>query len=399
MQSIKEIYKIGPGPSSSHTIAPFEAVKIYLKKFPNADSYKVTLYGSLAKTGVGHLTDKIIIQTFHPKKCEVVFDYKNKEVHPLFFTIVGYKDGLELEIFNFISLGGGDLEVNGQINQKCDVYQQNTFNEIEKYCNENKILLYDYVYLNEPEIKKYLVKVLNRMLDVVDSGLKATGILPGKLKLERVAKDIYLKSLATEDNNEAEKLKIMAFAYAASEENADGQIVVTSPTLGASGVLPALMKHYYLRGFSKNRLINALAIAGLIGNIVKTNATISGAIGGCQAEIGTACAMGSAAVAYLEGLDINKIEAAAEIGMEHHLGLTCDPVGGYVIIPCIERNAVAAVRALDAALLSKTLLSIRANRVNFDMVVETMKYTGNKIAIELKETALGGLATQIKIEE
>ncbi|MBR5004738.1 MAG: L-serine ammonia-lyase, iron-sulfur-dependent, subunit alpha, partial [Erysipelotrichaceae bacterium] len=233
----------------------------------------------------------------------------------------------------------------------------------------------------------------------VKRGLNASGVLPGKLGIERCAKNMYLKSKSIEDDHEEFKVRLMSYAYAVSEENASNGEVVTAPTLGACGILAAYMyMMYYDEGVSRRKLINALAVGGLFGNVIKHNATISGAVGGCQAEIGAACCMTAAAAAYLNDLNLKQIEYAAEIAMEHHLGLTCDPVGGYVIIPCIERNAVGVLRAVDAMTLSKYMSKIKENVVNFDTVVRTMKYTGQKLPLELKETSLGGLAQEVLIK-
>lgn len=398
MNSLKDLYKIGPGPSSSHTIAPWKACLVYLEAYPQANHFQVVLYGSLAKTAIGHLTDEVIRRTLAPHQCDIILEPGINKVHPLSFSVQGSINNLQFPIWDFESIGGGELTVNGVKNSTCEPYLESSFQEIKEFCLKNQLSLIQYIYLREPDIHLYLNEIKKHMLEVIETGLKTTGYLPGKLNIMRIAKEIYLKAEHTETANDRTRLKIIASAYATSEENACGNKVVTAPTLGSAGVLPAVIKHYYDLGFSGKRLVNALAVAGIFGNLVKTNATISGAVGGCQAEIGTACAMASAAIAYLEELDISQIEAAAEIGMEHHLGLTCDPVGGYVMIPCIERNAIAAVRALDAVLLAKTIVPIRNNRITFDMVVNTMKYTGSKIAVELKETALGGLATEIKIE-
>ena len=246
-------------------------------------------------------------------------------------------------------------------------------------------------------INDYLNDILIQMCKTVDTGLNTAGILPGRLKMERIARSLLSEAITCE-GSEKEKLLLSAYAYAASEENAAGGMTVTAPTLGSSGLLPALLYYYYYDcKMQREQLVNGLKIAGLIGNLIKQNATISGAQGGCQAEIGAACSMGAAMVAYLMGLNSEQIEYAAEMGIEHHLGLTCDPVGGYVMIPCIERNAVCALRAIDAAILAKHLRKVHKNRVSFDMVVETMNKTGKKLPIELKESALGGLASVIKI--
>lgn len=242
------------------------------------------------------------------------------------------------------------------------------------------------------------MEILDAMLKSVETGLKTTGVLPGRLKMERSARAIYLKASSVSDPMERLKLKQLAYAYAASEQNASIAKVVTAPTLGSCGIMAGMMYYYYKdAGISKQRLVKALGVGGIFGNIIKTNATISGAVGGCQAEVGAACCMAAAASAYLNDLNLKQIEYAAEIAMEHHLGLTCDPVGGYVIIPCIERNGVALLRAFDAMLLAKTMGKIKPNRVSFDMVVNTMSYTGQKLPLELKETSLGGLAAEVKV--
>ncbi|MGL5540110.1 MAG: L-serine ammonia-lyase, iron-sulfur-dependent, subunit beta, partial [Erysipelotrichaceae bacterium] len=266
------------------------------------------------------------------------------------------------------------------------------------YCKEEHIRLIDYVDRFDPA-NDYLNDTLQAMLQTVSRGLKQSGVLPGKLKLKRVAKSLLLKADAIDLASEQEKLKIMAYAYAASEENASGGVCVTAPTLGASGVMPALLYHFYHDlGVSRHKLIQGLKVASLFGNVIKQNATISGAEGGCQAEIGVAIAMGSALVAYVRGLSDSEMEYAAEMAIEHHLGLTCDPVGGYVMIPCIERNAVGALRCLDNALLAQHMSTIKQNRVRFDMVVNTMNYTGKKLCVTLKETSLGGLAIEVPME-
>lgn len=399
MHSLKELYQIGPGPSSSHTIAPWKGCLKYQATFPEAEHFEIILYGGLALTGKGHFSDAVIQRTLFPKSCEVIFRPLESRGYPLTFTIVGRNQYYVFPLWEIVSLGGGSIRINGNYEYLEDIYPHTSFQEIKEFCLVNRLSLPEYAYYFENDIRSYLGNILSHMLKTVDNGLKASGVLPGKLELIRVAKNLQLKAGSRESSEEKGRLMIMAYAYGASEENAAGHMTVTAPTLGASGVMPAVMKYFYEKGTSKNRLIDALATAGIFGNLVKTNATISGAVGGCQAEIGTACAMAAAAIGYLEEMNIDQIEAAAEIAMEHHLGLTCDPVGGYVMIPCIERNAVASLRAFDAVLLARNLLAIRENRVSFDMIVETMKYTGQKIARELKETSLGGLATQIIIEK
>lgn len=399
MKSLKELYQIGPGPSSSHTLGPQKAC-LKFKEYIQADYYQGHLYGSLSLTGKGHLTDYIIKETFKPKQCEVYFHYEDTKLeHPNTMILKAFKNNECVEEWTIYSVGGGAIQIKGcneHIESK-DVYPHQYLDEIKKYCNEHHMQFIDYI--NECEnIDEYMLTILNQMLETVHRGLSREGLLPGKLKLERSAKKLF--DIANRmDYEERSKMLISSYAYAAAEENASGGITVTAPTLGSSGVLPALMYYYYYnKGMSKETLVDSLKVGGLFGNLIKHNATISGAKGGCQAEIGAACSMASAASAFIQRLNDKQIESAAEIGMEHHLGLTCDPVGGYVMIPCIERNAVAALRSMDNAFLMKHLGSIRESKVSFDMVVNTMNYTGNKLAVELKETSLGGLATVVPVD-
>ena len=402
MESLRELYRIGPGPSSSHTLAPQRACKMYMEHYPNAIFFDVSLYGSLALTGVGHATDEIIKKTFAPKMCRVAFKDKALGKFPNGLVIRGYNslNNLEME-WTVYSLGGGSIDIDEEdLKLHNEIYPHNYMYEILNYCHQNKISIAEYSYRYEKDIDRYLSDVLNQMLKTVDHGLNASGILPGKLKLSRIAKALHLQAISIDDSIERQKILLSSYAYAACEENADGKVCVAAPTMGASGILAALVYYYYHDfGLSRSKLLHGLAVAGIFGNIVKKNATISGAVGGCQAEVGTACAMGSAMIAYFNGLSNKLIAYAAEIGMEHHLCLTCDPVGGYVMIPCIERNAVATLRAIDSAILAQHVGMIKANRVSFDDVVRTMQYTGKKIAIELKETSLGGLATEIGLDE
>lgn len=399
MEAIRELYKAGPGPSSSHTLAPQRACLLFLEKLKDQPISRVavSLYGSLSLTGKGHYTDKVIIDTFAPIETEVSFKLTWPYDFPNGLTISAYdeQDQLMLEWVVY-SIGGGSITIlNEGFDFQKQVYEEKNLLEIIDVCQKNHWTFYQYAFDREPDLPEYLSLILNEMMSAIRRGLDTTGLLPGRLKMERVAKSMYLKASAMDEIAAKNRLRLLAYAYANNEENASGGRVVTAPTLGASGVLAALMYHCYTDlGYSRQQLIQALATAGVIGNIVKTNATISGAVGGCQAEIGVACAMAAAAMAQLEGANLRIIEYAAEIGMEHHLGLTCDPVGGYVIIPCIERNGAAVLRAVDAAFMAKTIGAIKGNRVNFDTVVRTMNYTGEKIALELKETSLGGLATE-----
>lgn len=399
MESLKELYKVGPGPSSSHTLAPYRACKLFIENNPDCFRVEVELYGSLSLTGKGHFTDLIITECFGKIACDVIFKNGWNEDFPNGFYIYGYDiNNTRIQKWTVLSVGGGSIKIleYPTLVEIDEPYKEINMCEIIDYCKINNCSFVDYVDHNEPDIDKYLNYILDAMLSSVKRGLVATGYLAGNLRVERSAKSMHLKAQNVQLPSEKEKLLLMSYAYACSEENASLGQVVTSPTLGSCGVLAATMYYYYNDlEFSKSKLINALKVAGIFGNIVKRNATISGAVGGCQAEIGVACCMSAAACAYLSDMNSKEIEYAAEIAMEHHLGLTCDPVGGYVIIPCIERNAVAVLRAFDAMILSKHMSDIKANRVNFDMIVRTMNYTGSKLAIELKETSLGGLAKEV----
>ena len=395
MQSLKELYKIGNGPSSSHTMGPKRATEIFKNKYPNADKFKVILYGSLALTGKGHLTDYIINKTLEGYEVEIEFDIKTDcKVHPNTFDILAYKNGNLLDNWRVYSVGGGTFKIEGKKEIIFeDVYPQRNFNEIKEYVKKNNIDLYDYVCLIEgkQEITEFLGQVWQEMKNTIKNGLSVAGTIPGKLKLQRRAKKLYENKLEFETDNIKRTRLLSSYAYATSEENASGGVIVTAPTCGACGVLPAVL--YYMKEeyhFNDEEIIKALAVAGIIGNIVKTNASISGAECGCQAEIGTACSMAASATAYLLKLDIDKIENAAEVAMEHHLGLTCDPIYGYVQIPCIERNAVGALRAFDAAILS--LILDKRKKISFDLVVETMYETGKDLSKHYRETSEGGLA-------
>lgn len=400
MKSLKELYRIGPGPSSSHTMGPQRAAKLFKEKYFQADHFEVELYGSLSLTGKGHLTDYIIIETMKPKECVVFFKARANLKHPNTMCLMAYDaDHKKLGEWTVYSVGGGAIQIEGEASKEGkDVYPHHSLHDILTYCEEHHLKLWEYVNTFDP-LEDYMDQIMSQMLKTVDSGLSKEGVLPGSLKLKRVAKELKETADQCLSAVEKEKLLLSAYAYSASEENASGSITVTAPTLGSSGILPALVCYYYRDlKVSKERIRNGLKIAGLFGNLIKENATISGAQGGCQAEIGAAVAMGAAMVAYLRGLPSRQIEYAAEIGIEHHLGLTCDPVGGYVMIPCIERNAVGVLRAMDAAILAHGISEVRDHKVSFDMVVNTMNYTGKKIAIELKETSLGGLATVVPLK-
>ncbi len=395
MQGIKELYKIGRGPSSSHTLAPERACKLFLDVNGSYDSYRVELYGSLSLTGKGHHTDSIIKETLGAK-CEVIFKLDWDEEFPNGFYLYGIdENGNECIKWTIFSIGGGSIQIKEYpVDYNDEVYSEKNLQDIYRVTRENEETLVAYVERHEPGIKEYLSEILDEMCNCVSRGLITEGELPGKLHMTRSAHDLYKQGLKANMSDQRD-IRLMSYALAASEENAAGHTCVTAPTLGACGVLAAFMYYAYNDcEITREKCINALIIAGIIGNVVKTNATISGAVGGCQAEVGTAVSMTAAACAYLKGLNREQIEYAAEIGMEHNLGLTCDPVMGYVMIPCIERNAVGVRRAVDSANLSKYLSRFRKHLVSFDMVVETMKDTGSLLPISLKETAEGGLAKE-----
>lgn len=401
MKSLKELFRVGPGPSSSHTLGPQRASKLFKEAYDEADYYEVELFGSLSLTGKGHLTDYIIIKTMEPKDCTVFFKIGENLKHPntmIFHAFDAQKN--EIGSWTVYSVGGGAIEIEGmESSEGEDVYPHNTLKEIFTYCKEKNISLADYVDEFE-QIDDYMMMIVQQMCQTVDTGLNVEGELPGKLHLKRIGRSLLKKAVNCNVPGEKERLLLSAYAYSASEENASGGTTVTAPTLGSSGILPALIYYfYYDLKYQREAIIKGIKLAGIFGNLIKQNATISGAEGGCQAEVGAACAMAAAMVAYLRGLDDDQIEYAAEMGIEHHLGLTCDPVGGYVMIPCIERNAVAALRAMDAAVLAQFISEVKKNKVSFDMVVDTMNYTGKKLPIELRETSLGGLATVVPMEE
>lgn len=395
MESLKELYRIGRGPSSSHTIAPTGAAEIFLKEYPDAFSYRVTLYGSLSKTGKGHMTDIAVLDVLGHEKCEIVFSDKQEELpHPntMIFEALN-EEGKTVGKMEVYSVGGGRIAIKGRkAEQAQDVYPLESFEEIRAYCLKNDLRLCDYVYETEgEEIKEYLLKIWKQMQETIRKGLETDGILQGGLEVQRKARFLYRQNHIDESPQTRENRLVCSFAYAVSEENADGGMIVTAPTCGASGVVPATL--YYMqktRHFSDEQITDALATAGLIGNLIKTNASISGAECGCQAEVGSACSMAAAGLGELFGMEIDQIEYAAEVAMEHHLGLTCDPISGLVQIPCIERNAVAAMRAINALSLANFLTHTR--KISFDVVVKTMYETGCDLFSKYRETSEGGLA-------
>ena len=400
MKSLKELYKIGKGPSSSHTMGPNKAAKDFALRHPDASSFEVTLYGSLAATGKGHLTDVAIQEVLEPIapvsivwKPEVFLPF-----HPNGMKFIS-RDSEEktTDEWTVYSIGGGALS-EGKADDKYDtpeVYDMNTLAEIQKWCEDKGRSYWEYVDLCEgPGIWDYLQTVWEAMQAAVEAGLDHEGVLPGPLNLPRKAPTYYVKATGYKKTLQTRGL-VYAYALAVSEENASGGTIVTAPTCGSSGVMPGVLYHL-AKGheFKDIKILHALATAGLIGNIVKQNASISGAEVGCQGEVGVACAMASAATCQLFGGSPSQIEYAAEMGLEHHLGMTCDPICGLVQIPCIERNAFAATRALDSNLYAS--FSDGKHRVSFDHVVEVMKQTGKDLPSLYKETSAGGLAKNFK---
>ncbi len=396
MKSLKELYKVGKGPSSSHTMGPYKACRIFKEEHPEAVFFRVVLYGSLAQTGKGHQTDAACIQAFEPVSCRVIFHTEED---------VSLKHENTMELFAFdkeerqtgrmrvLSVGGGDISIEGRLElEPPEVYGENTFQEIAAYCRSRNMRLSGYVFEKEGEgIREYLSSVWQAMQDAVQAGLRREGVLPGGLGVERKARKLYTQGRMDESRETKENRLVCAYAFAVSEENASCGTIVTAPTCGACGVVPAVLKYMQeIKGYSDSRIVEALAAGGIIGNLVKQNASISGAECGCQAEIGTACAMASAALGELCKMDLGQVEYAAEVALEHHLGLTCDPVCGLVQIPCIERSAVAAMRAVNAVNLAGFLAE--TGKISFDTVVRTMYETGRDMHRNYRETSKGGLA-------
>lgn len=403
MESLKELYRIGKGPSSSHTMGPQKAAKIFNEHYSDAKKIEVVLYGSLAATGRGHMTDTAIKEVFGGDdrlniiwKPSVFLPY-----HPNGMKFSAYDEGGNLcGEWTVYSVGGGALSEGDTPkwlqDSHEDVYEKNYLSEIMNWCNTHGRNYWEYVKENEnSDIWDYLMEVWNMMKESVERGLDHEGALPGPLNIPRKAPTYYVKARGYKQSLQTRGL-VYAYALAVSEENASGGTIVTAPTCGSCGVMPAVLYHLSnSHNFSDTRILHALATAGIFGNVVKTNASISGADVGCQGEVGVACAMASAAACQLFGGSPSQIEYAAEMGLEHHLGMTCDPVCGLVQIPCIERNAFAATRALDANLYAA--YSDGKHSVSFDRVVEVMKQTGHDIPSLYKETSEGGLAKDYKL--
>lgn len=401
MKTIKEIYRIGNGPSSSHTMGPKKAAEMFLLRHPEAKRFKVTLYGSLAATGKGHLTDAAIENVLQRQTTvEIVWQPKVfLPYHPNGMTFAAYDDKNKLtESWTVYSIGGGALaEKEGEIEDHPldEIYSMSKMSEILEWCEHTGKSYWEYVKECEgEEIWDYLATVWQTMKEAIERGLEQEGVLPGPLNLRRKASTYHIRATGYKGSLRSRGF-VFAYALAVSEENASGGRIVTAPTCGSCGIVPSVLYHLQeTREFTDTRILRALATAGLIGNIVKNNASISGAEVGCQGEVGVACAMASAAANQLFGGSPSQIEYAAEMGLEHHLGMTCDPVCGLVQIPCIERNAYAAARALDANIYSS--FTDGTHRVSFDKVVEVMKQTGHDLPSLYKETGEGGLAKDYK---
>ncbi|MDD4244211.1 MAG: L-serine ammonia-lyase, iron-sulfur-dependent, subunit alpha [Bacilli bacterium] len=397
MESIKNIYLIGRGPSSSHTMGPEKASKRFLAKNPQATHFKVELYGSLALTGKGHMTDKVIREVLG-ENTEIAFlPLVESSYHPNCMKFFAYLGNELIDEWKVYSVGGGELKEEGEERKgyKNPVFPHHFMEDILAYCKQEHISLVEYVDRFEaPDLNAYLETVLNAMDDAIKRGIATEGVLPGRLKIKRKAKTFYEKYL----ENHRFPTILYAYSLATSEENASSGIIVTAPTCGSCGVLPSVLLGMHHHHHSpRESLIKALKIAGLIGNLVKHNASISGAEVGCQGEVGVACSMAAAAAAYLKGGNNSVIEYAAEIALEHHLGMTCDPIDGMVQIPCIERNALSAQYAINAS--EYALMTDGAHHITLDSVIEVMKETGKDMHAKYRETSLGGLATVKRTKE
>ena len=393
MESIRKIYRKGYGPSSSHTMAPHAAVLQFKEKHPNAASFRVTLYGSLAATGRGHRTDKALQDGAAPIPVEIV--WRPDKVLPfhtngMYFEALN-ADGNTIDDWTIYSVGGGALANETMHEADEQVYSMSTLAEILPYIEREGLTYWEYVEQCEGEgIWEYLQDMWQVMQKTINEGLQAEGVIPGGLHLRSKARQYYVRASSYKPSLQSRAL-IIAYALATSERNAVGSYIVTAPTCGSSGVLPAVLYHLKKsHDFTDTEILRAMATAALFANVIKNNASLSGAEVGCQGEVGSACVMAAVAANQLFGGSPQQIEYAAEMAMEHNLGLTCDPMCGLVQIPCIERNAMAALRALDINIYA--MMSDGKHIISFDKVVRTMKRTGHDLPSLYKETSMGGLA-------
>lgn len=396
MQSIREVFYIGYGPSSSHTIGPYNAAKYILKKYDNIKDIKVTLFGSLASTGKGHLTDHILDMALKDIPHVISFNSRRRTRHPntMLFEIHLLNGAKKKEVIT--SIGGGVIKINGKLETNCrDLYPHRTLTEILAYCRDYGYSIYEYVLYHEgEEILEYFDKIYKTIKDTINRGIKTDGELPGDLHVKRKAKTMYENMLKEHKENDI-SINVAIASFAASEENAAGGLIVVAPTCGSAGVIPGVVKYLEMMNVSYEDIRKGFLVAGLIGLLAKNNASISGAEAGCQAEIGVACAMGAAMIATALNYEYKKIAQSAEVALEHSLGLTCDPVKGYVQIPCIERCAIFALKAINSASLVG-ILPIEASKVTFDESLLTMYLTGKDLHAGYRETAKKGLAKVMK---
>ena len=396
MRSIKEIFVIGHGPSSSHTMGPAFACDYIFKKYKSIKSVEVTLYSSLALTGKGHLTDYIIDLKFKHVPHQIIFDTKTKTDHPntMIFKVIDKKGVLHEE--KILSIGGGTIITGDKANDKVEeTYPHNTLKDILSYCKTKGLSLVDYVlHFEKEDILSYMKEIYLTIEECENRGISKTGELPGSLHVKRKARSMYQNMRKQRNGKTNIPMNVAISAFAVAEENASGGVVVIAPTCGSAGVIPGAIKYLKMNSYGANDIIKGLLVAGLIGILAKTNGSVSGAEAGCQAEIGVACSMASALIASVIGLDNENIAQASEIALEHSLGLTCDPVEGYVQIPCIERCAIFALKAIDAVALAQIIPSNEA-KVGFDTIVKTMLQTGRDIPEGYRETSGAGLAKNL----
>jgi len=396
VESIFETFKIGAGPSSSHSIGPQRAARIFLERQPNPPALvRVTLLGSLADTGRGHLTDQTILKALYPTSCEILWDTQTTNLpHPNTMRWEALDAaGHVTDSWQVMSIGGGSLQDDrGPVNRTpITTYPVNSIAGVITLCEKNHWSYWAFIEHHEPDLWSRLEVVWQAMRESVERGLRSTQqLLPGTLNLPRRAHTTWLRTQNLQ-SPQRDLGQLSAFALAVAEENADAGQIVTAPSCGPAGVVPGLLYYFeQVKNMPHEEILHALATAGLFGSVIRANASVSGAEVGCQGEIGSACSMAAAAGSQLLGGNLHQIEYAAEIGMEHHLGLTCDPVEGYVQIPCIERNMTACLRAFECA--SFSMLTDGHHLVSFDEVVEVMYRTGLDLQSAYRETARGGLA-------